>query len=137
MKRRRNARRSLRKRILILCEGETERNYFPAIKEDPTYKNRLSAVSAQVIKAKHPTPDHIVSEALKRRKKPSRPPTPMMKYGLSLTTTINPSGTKPTTTPMRPESRWFFLPWRSKSGMCFILKKRPGFSVIRKTCSMH
>ncbi|GAB4423000.1 MAG: RloB family protein [Bacteroidia bacterium] len=58
--------RLLRRRVLIMCEGETERNYFQALKEDPGYKLRLSAVSAQVVKAKNPSPGQVVDEAQQR-----------------------------------------------------------------------
>ena len=69
MKRHRQKKRTARKRVLILCEGETERNYFQAIKEDPDYKQALSAIQAQIVAAKNPTPEHVVSEALKRAKR--------------------------------------------------------------------
>jgi hypothetical protein len=67
MKRSKGKARRVRQRILIMCEGETEQRYFQAIKEEPTYKKALSAVSSKVLKAKHPTPEQVVAEALKRK----------------------------------------------------------------------
>lgn len=52
--------------MLILCEGTTEKNYFQAIKEDPEYKQALSAIDPQVVAAKNPTPDQVVREAVQR-----------------------------------------------------------------------
>lgn len=66
MKRHKGKTKQLRERILIMCEGETERNYFLAIKQDRDYKAKLTAVSPQVIKAKHPTPERVVKEAIQR-----------------------------------------------------------------------
>lgn len=54
---------------MIMCEGKTEKNYFQAIKEDVEYQQSLSALNPQVIAAKNPTPEQVVLEALKRRKK--------------------------------------------------------------------
>ncbi len=56
--------RALRLRILIMCEGETERNYFQAIKEDPDYKKTLSAVNPQIAVAKNSAPEWVVKEAI-------------------------------------------------------------------------
>lgn len=58
--------RTLRPRILILCEGETEANYFRAIKQDPEYKQILSAIDPQITEAKKPAPELIVKEAIKK-----------------------------------------------------------------------
>ncbi|GJM35648.1 MAG: hypothetical protein DHS20C18_46490 [Saprospiraceae bacterium] len=69
MKRSKIKKRQVRRRILILCEGETERNYFQAIKEDPDFKQILSAIYPQVVAAKHPTPKQVVKEAKERLKK--------------------------------------------------------------------
>lgn len=68
MKRHKGKKRKKRKRILILCEGVTEKNYFQAIKEDPSYKQALLAISPRVIKAKNPTPEQVVKEAKKLAK---------------------------------------------------------------------
>ena len=68
MRRRKNKERVVRTRILIMCEGETEKNYFQAIKQDKDYKARLSALSPEVIKSKHPTPEKVVKEAMDRFK---------------------------------------------------------------------
>ncbi|MBK6621223.1 MAG: RloB domain-containing protein [Saprospirales bacterium] len=59
----------VKKRILILCEGLTEKNYFQAIKEDPDYSQALLAVNPQVVAAKSPTPEQVVREALQRAQK--------------------------------------------------------------------
>jgi hypothetical protein len=53
--------------MLILCEGETERNYFQALKEDPEYKVRLSAVLPLVAVSRNSSPQLMVREALRRR----------------------------------------------------------------------
>jgi hypothetical protein len=64
MKRTKRAQKNIRRRILILCEGQTEKNYFQAIKEDPDYKQQLSAVHPQVVVAKKPSPEQIVQETI-------------------------------------------------------------------------
>lgn len=69
MKRSSRRERQVRKRILILCEGLTEKNYFQAIKEDPDYKQRLIAVQPEIVAAKNPAPEHVVREAAERRQK--------------------------------------------------------------------
>ena len=79
MKRSKGKARRVRQRILIMCEGETEQRYFQAIKEEPTYKKALSAVSSKVLKAKHPTPEQVVAEALKRGAQTQRPCFPRRK----------------------------------------------------------
>lgn len=60
--------RSPKPRILILCEGETERNYFQFMKEDKDYKQLLSAVNPQIVAAKNPAPELVVNEAIKKAK---------------------------------------------------------------------
>lgn len=72
MKRRKGRQREVRKRILILCEGETEKNYFQAIKEDSEYKQKLLAVHPKVVVAKNPTPEQVVKEALARATEQSK-----------------------------------------------------------------
>lgn len=69
MKRSRGKARRARRRILILCEGATEKNYFQAIKEHPEYKQALSAIDPQVVAAKNPTPEQVVREAIQRARK--------------------------------------------------------------------
>lgn len=56
-------------RILILCDGETEKNYFTAIKQDPDYKRALAALSVDICVAKNRAPSQIVEEAIKRKRK--------------------------------------------------------------------
>lgn len=72
MKRYRSRPRRIRKRILILCEGKTEKNYFQAIKEDPDFKHTLSAIHPKVVAAKNPTPEQVVQEAISRSRKESK-----------------------------------------------------------------
>lgn len=68
-KRRTNKRkRSVRPRLLILCEGETERNYFKAMREDEDYKSKMAATDITILTAKSPTPEQIVKEAIKKGK---------------------------------------------------------------------
>ncbi|MEL6944952.1 MAG: RloB family protein [Bacteroidota bacterium] len=69
MKRHKRKKKKLRKNILILCEGLSEKNYFQAIKEDKDYKQALSAIHPQIVAAKSPTPEQVVKEAIKRVKK--------------------------------------------------------------------
>lgn len=72
LRRSRGRRRQVSRRVLILCEGETEKNYFQAIKEDPDYKKVLSAIHPQVVTAKNPTPEQVVKEAINRANKASQ-----------------------------------------------------------------
>lgn len=69
MKRRKAKSRKSKKRILILCEGKTEKNYFLAIKQDPEFKQTLSAVNPDVSIAGSPTQMEVVNEAIKRKAK--------------------------------------------------------------------
>lgn len=69
MKRKKGKPRRFKDRILILCEGKTEKNYFQAIKEDPEFKQALSAVNPQVVVAGSPTQMEVVTEAIKRKKR--------------------------------------------------------------------
>lgn len=64
MKRDKRKERKVRSRILILCEGETEKNYFQAIKEAEEYQQILSALTVKVAVAKHPAAEHLVEEAI-------------------------------------------------------------------------
>lgn len=59
-----------------MCEGETERNYFRAIKEDPEFKQMLSAIHPQIVTAKNPHPEHVVKEAQDRAKKEKKADNP-------------------------------------------------------------
>lgn len=74
--------RVLRRRILILCEGETERNYFQAIKEDDDYKRALSAIDPQIMEANKPAPELIVKEAIAKFNKAKREQNPYDKVWL-------------------------------------------------------
>jgi hypothetical protein len=50
--------------VLVLCEGQTEKNYFQAIKEDADYRQQLIALHPSVVVAKNPSPVQIVQEAI-------------------------------------------------------------------------
>lgn len=82
MARRKTKGKKVKKRVLILCEGQTERNYFQALKESPEYKKALSAVTTQVLTAKHSTPEQIVQEAEKIEKAEDRAGNPYDKIWL-------------------------------------------------------
>ena len=41
--------RSVKKRLLILCEGETERNYFRAMREDVDFKQKMAATNIRLV----------------------------------------------------------------------------------------
>lgn len=56
------------KRVLILCEGETEMNYFNGIKSIDQYRRKLSAVSVEIYKPKDHSPCGLVKEAKRRIK---------------------------------------------------------------------
>lgn len=65
MKRRRGKKRRTNPRILILVEGETERNYFLAIKQDPVYKKSLAALTIEIKKTKKQASKEMVIQAEK------------------------------------------------------------------------
>jgi hypothetical protein len=52
-----------------MCEGETEKNYFQAMKEDDDFKLILSAVHPYVVAAKNSSPEQVVKEAADRAEK--------------------------------------------------------------------
>jgi hypothetical protein len=64
--------RSVRQRLLILCEGETERNYFLAMRENANFKVKMAATSIDIAAAKNSTPEQVVKEALKREAEAKR-----------------------------------------------------------------
>lgn len=68
MRRRSRKTRYTNPRVLILCEGKTEKNYFNAILQDKEYQKQLSAVRVSVYSGKNPSPDLLVQEAIKRVK---------------------------------------------------------------------
>ena len=68
LNRRKQQKRNLFPKVLIVSEGYTERNYFQFMKEDDDYKPKLSAVNPVLIKAKYSSPIHIVEEALRLKK---------------------------------------------------------------------
>lgn len=60
--------RSANKRILILCEGITEKYYFEAMKDDDELKKQLASVTTDIVDAKNTSPLDIYIEAMKRVK---------------------------------------------------------------------
>ncbi len=68
MRRHIGRRRYTNPRVLILCEGETEKNYFRAIIQDPDYKYALSAVRVSIYSGKDSSPEKVVKEAVNRSK---------------------------------------------------------------------
>lgn len=65
MKRKPAKKRRTNPRVLVLVEGETERNYFLAIKQDPDYKKKLAALTVEVKKTKKQASKEMVEQALK------------------------------------------------------------------------
>ena len=51
------------KRGLILCEGETEENYFNGLIYQPKYKRKFQSISLRVFKPKNHSPYGMVEEA--------------------------------------------------------------------------
>jgi hypothetical protein len=51
------------KRGLILCEGETEENYFNGLIYQPKYKRKFQSISLRVFKPKNHSPYGMVKEA--------------------------------------------------------------------------
>jgi hypothetical protein len=51
------------KRGLILCEGETEENYFNGLIYQPKYKRKFQSISIRVFKPKNHSPYGMVKEA--------------------------------------------------------------------------
>jgi hypothetical protein len=56
----------LGKKGLILCEGETETNYFKGLTTQEKYKRKFSGVGVEVYKPKNHSPMGLVNEAKKR-----------------------------------------------------------------------
>lgn len=71
MKRHKGKPRFVRQRLLIMCEGQTEKRYFQVIKEDHRFRQTLSAVHPEIVAARHPDPLQVVREAQMRVKKAS------------------------------------------------------------------
>ncbi|AZQ64430.1 RloB domain-containing protein [Flammeovirga pectinis] len=68
--RRRDKNRSLRQRVLILCEGaKTEPNYFNSLKHDAQKRRILTAVDVEVYQPKSHSPLGLVKEAILKKKK--------------------------------------------------------------------
>ncbi|MEH0157892.1 RloB family protein [Limibacter armeniacum] len=62
--------KTLRQRVLILCEGaQTEPNYFNGLKHDMKLRRRLSAVDIEVYQPKQYTPLGLIREAITKKKK--------------------------------------------------------------------
>lgn len=75
-RRTRKNKKGFKKRWLILCEGETERNYFLAMREDETYQSNMSSIEIKIVKAKHNTPEMLVKEAIQKRQAEKRKKNP-------------------------------------------------------------
>lgn len=64
MKRKSHKRRRTNPRILLVVEGETEKNYFLGIKQDPDLKKKLSALTVKVELAKKQASTDMVEQTL-------------------------------------------------------------------------
>lgn len=69
MRRKSGRRRRTNPRILILVEGDTEKNYFLAIKQDPELKRELAALTVEVTISNKLASSAMVDEAKKRVQK--------------------------------------------------------------------
>jgi len=67
MRRHKREQRYTHPRILIICEGETEEQYFKGILQDADLKKQLSAIRVSVITGKDSSPLKLVKEAIKKR----------------------------------------------------------------------
>lgn len=56
----------LGKKGLILCEGETETNYFQGLTTQEKYKRKFAGIGVEVYKPKNHSPVGLVTEAKKR-----------------------------------------------------------------------
>lgn len=54
---------NLKKRVLILCEGETEVNYFRGLKYDEQFKRKLSAIDVSIYQPEDFSPFGLVKAA--------------------------------------------------------------------------
>lgn len=75
MKRRKSKKRKIRPHILIIVEGETERNYFQAIKNDADYGKSLSSVKVSINK-KGQASKKVAQEIVKMMRKAERDDNP-------------------------------------------------------------
>ena len=64
--------RNLLKRGLILCEGETEENYFKGLVSDNRYRDKFASVNVDIYKPKDHSPVGLVDEAKDRIKNAKR-----------------------------------------------------------------
>ena len=58
----------LQKRVLILCEGKTEENYFKGLVSADQYKRKLSSVGVEIYTPKYHSPRGLVDEAKRKLK---------------------------------------------------------------------
>ncbi|MEQ9309835.1 MAG: RloB family protein [Balneolaceae bacterium] len=72
MKRRSGQSRNLLKRGLILCEGETEENYFKGLVNDNKHRDKFASISVDIYKPKNHSPTGLVEEAKDRIKEARR-----------------------------------------------------------------
>lgn len=68
MKRRSVKKRELLSRGLILCEGETEENFFKGFTNDNKYRDRFASISVDIYKPKDHSPVGLIEEAKARVK---------------------------------------------------------------------
>lgn len=64
--------KSIGKRGLILCEGETEENYFKGLISQNEYKRKFQAIEVNIFKPKDHSPVGLVNEAKKLINKAKR-----------------------------------------------------------------
>ena len=64
--------KSIGKRGLILCEGETEENYFKGLISQDEYKRKFQAIDVNIFKPKDHSPVGLVNEAKKLINKAKR-----------------------------------------------------------------
>ena len=64
--------RTIKPRILILCEGQTEEKYFLGLKQHDDYRRALQAVSIVILAAKGGSPNAILEKAKKLRSQASK-----------------------------------------------------------------
>jgi len=81
MRRHKREQKYTQPRILIICEGETEEQYFKGILQDADLKKQLSAIRVSVITGKDSSPLKLVKEAIKKRAAEKKKAIPLSMYG--------------------------------------------------------
>lgn len=72
MRRRTAKKRDLLRRGLILCEGETEENFFKGLTNDNKHREKFASVSVDIYKPKDHSPVGLIEEAKSRIKSAKR-----------------------------------------------------------------